>query len=169
MLSEENIKKLNMNGLYRCEPNPAYLLDKSDYCADDPYYMMNWEFYPKIVGGIYYMEDTSSLYFAKLVELTDENFDSFKFILDRKEVESVRFEEDWLEYRTEDRYKISSDFGGRTHPVFLVKKGACKDRKKVITRLEKDLAELEDLTKRKRQTLERVRNLEIEDERLKFV
>ncbi len=165
MLSEENIKKLNMNGLYRCDPNPAYLLDKSNYCADDPYYTMNWEFYPKIVDGIYYMKDTSSIFTSKLVELTDENFDSFKFILDRKEVESVRYEEDWLEYRTEDRYKVANNVKGR----FFVKKGACKDRKKVITRLEKDLAELEDLTKRKRQTLERVKNMEIDDRKLRFV
>ena len=54
-LSKENVNKLNLNAIYRCEP----MLEKlPSYKRNDPYWCCNWTFKPQLVDGEYYMYDT---------------------------------------------------------------------------------------------------------------
>ena len=159
MLSAKNIEKLNMSGLYRCDPDPAY----ENYISDDPYYRMNWTFYPKVSHGVYYMVDTSSAYEDRPIELTDENFDNFEFIFDENEVEQIWYERDWEEYPAEDRYKVASSINGVKHPSFFIKKGSNKVRAKVVMRLEEEVAKLEFLLKKTRARLEKAKTVKEED------
>ena len=159
MLSAKNIEKLNMSGLYKCDPDPTY----ENYISDDPYYGMNWTFYPVVSQGVYYMVDTSSTYEERSIELTDENFDNFELIFDKNEVEQIWYERDWEEYSTEDRYKVASGINGVDHPSLFIKKGSNKVRAKVVIRLEEDIAELESLLKQIRARLEKAKTVKEED------
>lgn len=84
MLSQENIKKLVMTGLYRHEPDKKY---RPQLYWNDLYHCYNWTFTVKHNKDTdqWYMVDT--YYHEKSIELTNENFEEFEFIFDVNEVE----------------------------------------------------------------------------------
>ena len=137
MLSQENIDKLHMNGIYRCEPVLEWL---PSYKRDTPYWCRNWTFKVKEYKGKYAMYDT---YWATgddyPVELTDENFDKFEHLFDLTEVRFVNNYEDWLEYPDEDRWRVPLDSGGIDHPKYIVRCSAKKIKERVIERLQRDI------------------------------
>lgn len=107
MLSQENIDKLIMTGLYsHAVPEPG-----REY-GSDPRWCKNWTFTVHEYDGIYRMRDTywssgDSLSF----ELTDENFDEFTLILDFEKVNKTN-RAVWLEYDENKRFWAPTDSGG---------------------------------------------------------
>ena len=122
MLSQSNIDKLVMTGLYGHEvPEPTEL-------DHDPRWCKNWTFKVIEHNGRYWMQDTywgsgDSLSF----ELTDDNIEDFTFIFDFASVTSVS-RDSWREYREEDRYCEAVDSGGYTYSKCFVKKDARPSR-----------------------------------------
>lgn len=129
MLSQSNIDKLIMTGLYRHEvpaPDSGY--------GHDPRWCKNWTFTVHEYKGIYRMRDTywssgDSLSF----ELTDENFTEFSFIFDFDKVSSVHIET-WLEYPEDKRFCEAVDSGGYSYSKYFVFKDAkpSKELKRTI-------------------------------------
>ena len=76
-LSQDNIDKICMTGVYRCNPVLKWL---PSYKRDNPYHCVNWIFTPDKYKDNYYMRDTywSSDRFSIL--LSDENFDMFELL-----------------------------------------------------------------------------------------
>ena len=74
MLSQENVNKLVMTGLYKHEPDKRY---RGSLYWDNMYHCFNWTF--KISHNEktdkWYMVDT--FFNDKSIELTDNNFDEF--------------------------------------------------------------------------------------------
>lgn len=138
MLSQENIDKLHMNGIYECEPVLNWL---PSYKRDDPYWCKNWTFKVRqSKSGKYFMYDTYwSTGDDHPVELTDENFDKFKFLFDLDDIRFVHSCEDWLEYPEEDRWRAAIDSGGREYAKYVVKRGAKKVKERVIERMNRDI------------------------------
>lgn len=138
MLSQENIDKLHMNGIYKCEPVLSWL---PSYKRDNPYWCRNWIFkVHQSRSGKYFMYDT---YWATgdeyPVELTDENFDKFEFLFDLDDIRYVNGYKDWLEYPDEDRWKVALDSGGLNCAKYVVRRGAKKVKERVIERMERDI------------------------------
>lgn len=153
-LSSENINKLHMNGIYRCEPVLKWL---PSYKQDSPYWCKNWTFKVSKYGDDYYMRDT---YWASgddhPIKLTDENFDLFEFLFDRDEVKTINFYKNWIEYPEKDRWKCALDSGGWSYPAYLVKKDAHKDKDKVLERLRDEINSLRCQLLSKERDLQRV-------------
>lgn len=150
MLSEENINKLHMNGIYRCEPVLEWL---PSYKRNNPYWCKNWTFYVREYNGEYYMYDTYwSTGDDERVKLTDKNFDKFEYLFEKNEVRRVSYQQ-WVEYREEDRWVVGLDSGGAEH---YVRKTADKVKEKVIERLQNDINYLEYNLEYKKKTLSRV-------------
>ena len=139
-LSPENINKLHMNGIYRCEPVLEWL---PSYKQNSPYWCKNWTFKVSKYGDDYYMRDT---YWSSgdehPIKLTDENFDLFEFLFDRDEVRSITLYKDWLEYPEKDRWACALDSGGWSNPAYLVKKTSHKDKDKVVERIRDEINSL---------------------------
>lgn len=165
MLSQENINKLHMDGLYRCNPKLELL---PEYKRADPYWCMNWTFTPQVSrDGIYSMRDTYWSGSSSLtIELTDENIDDFILIFDFNEVEEFRVKSDsayrkWLCYNDEDTFHVPVDSGGLTYAKYFIKKNAVPDKQKIINRLQEDITSLKDQLNCKHKMLEKVINNEI--------
>jgi hypothetical protein len=107
MLSQSNIDKLIMTGLYSHEiprPDCGY--------GYDPRWCKNWTFTVHEYKGTYRMRDTywgsgDSLSF----ELTDENFDEFTFLFDFEKVSKTSCDI-WREYDEDKKYWAPTDSGG---------------------------------------------------------
>lgn len=137
MLSQENINKLHMNGIYRSDPVLNWL---PSYKRDDPYWCKNWTFKVHKNGNNYYMYDTYwSTGDEYPVKLTDENFDKFEFLFDLDDIRYVNEYEDWLEYPDEDRWRVALDSGGLSYAKYVVRRGAKKVKERVIERMERDI------------------------------
>lgn len=154
MLSQENIDKLCMTGLYRHEPDPKYrwLIFKnqlSHHC--------NWVF--EIDYNTYedkfqmvdnYWNDGSGL----RIDLTDDNINEFELIFDTKEV-ATDYGNHILDYDESDRFCVVIGSGGTQFGrKWFIKKDAKKNKDNVVSRLNDEIKSLESELLRKKQTLE---------------
>ena len=136
MLSQENINKLHLNGIYRCDPVLSWL---PSYKRDNPYWCRNWTFKIR-KSNKYYMYDTYwSTGDEYPVELTDENFDKFEYLFDLDDIKYVYDYSSWLEYPEEDRWCVGLDSGGMNHPKYVVRKGAKKIKERVVERMKREI------------------------------
>ena len=158
MLSQENVNKLVMTGLYKHEPDKRY---RGSLYWDNMYHCFNWTF--KISHNEktdkWYMVDT---YFNdKSIELTDDNFDEFDFLFDFNEVER-HSGENIYEYDESDWWHVAIDSGGMyCCGKYFVKKGAIKSKEKVLKRIANEINRLERELERKREDYKRVENNEV--------
>lgn len=141
-LSQENIDKLCMTGIYRCDPVPSWI---ESWRRDNPYHCINWTFkihnYPEY--NKIYMRDTYWSGGSGLsVELTDENFDKFELLFDINDVYKVS-PPDFYDYDEEDRWHIALDSGGYQYSrYYYVRKGAKKNKEVLLERLNLELNSL---------------------------
>ena len=165
MLSQKNIDKLHMNGLYTCDPVLEWL---PSYRRDTPYWCKNWTFrVRKSKSGKYYMHDTYwSTGDEHPVELTDDNFDNFKFLFDFDDIQYINSYEDYIEYPKEDRWNVAINSGGKGYPKYVVRKGAKKVKQRVIDRLENHINYLKHELELSERSLEKVINDEIDLDRV---
>ena len=137
MLSQENIDKLHMNGIYRCDPVLSWL---PSYKQDNPYWCRNWTFQVRKRDGKYYMYDT---YWSAgddyPVKLTDDNFDKFEYLFDLNDIQYVNSYENWLEYPEEDRWRVPLDSGGINYAKYVVRRGVKKVKERVVERMQRDI------------------------------
>ena len=159
-LSQKNIEKLHMKGIYRCEPVLKWL---PSYKRDNPYWCKNWTFQLRQNrDGDYYMYDT---YWSTgddyPVKLTDENFDQFEFLFDLDDIQYVNSYESWLEYPREDRWCVALDSGGIQDAKCVVRKGANKIKERVVERIEREIESLKRRLSNKERDLERIINGEV--------
>ena len=116
MLSQENIDKLHMSGIYQCKPVLEWL---PEYKRDRPYWCRNWTFRCYRGGNKYYMYDT---YWSTgdnyPIELTDDNFDKFEYLFDLDQIQYVNDYSRWIEYPEEDRWIAPLDSGGITYSKY---------------------------------------------------
>ena len=137
-LSQENIDKLCMTGLYTMEPNKKY---RGSLFWDDMYHCCNWYFkIHKWSDGRYFMRDTYwSDDSALLIELTDENINEFEFVFDFNEVKSVS-DRNIYDYDECDRFHVALDSGGMyCGGKWFIRKNATKNREIVLERLQEDI------------------------------
>ena len=141
-LSQENIDKLCMTGIYRCDPVPSWI---ESWRRDDPYHCINWTFkvhrYP---GDRYVMQDT---YWSSggglTILLNDENFDKFELLFNMNEVSKVSPDE-FYDYDETERWHVALDSGGyQLSRYYYVKKGAKKNKELQLQRLNQELQSLE--------------------------
>ncbi len=161
MLSQENIDKLHMNGIYRCDPVLKWL---PSYKRDTPYWCKNWTFrVGRSKDGKYYMRDT---YWAtgdeNPIELTDENFDRFEYLFDIDKVRYINSYEEWLEYPKEDRWCVPLDSMGINFGKYVVRLGAKKIKERVVERLQREINYLEQDIASKKRILEGIANGDID-------
>lgn len=167
MLSQENINKLNFNGLYKCEPVINWV---PYYKRDNLYWCINWTFKPCVHTDaqgekIFYMRDTywGSSSDSLTVVLTDKNFDKFELIFDFRDVESYTFSSDkFYDYPDDERWVLSVDSGGMYSPKRFIKKGSMPIKERVIERLQERIDDLEYTLKGKKKDLEKVMNGEVD-------
>ena len=161
-LSEENINKLCMTGIYRCDPVLSWI---ASWRRDNPYHCTNWTFRVRKHDGSnkYYMYDTYwSTGDGLIVELTDENFDKFEYLFDLGDVRYVNTYTNWLEYPEEDRWMVPLDSGGISYTKFVVRRGANRVKEKVIERIQREIDDLKREIAYKERTLEDVINDEVD-------
>lgn len=159
-LSQENINKLCMTGVYRCDPVLSWI---EYWRRDDPYHCINWTFrvekYENTDGpDKYYMRDTYWSGGSGLsVELTEENFDKFELLFDMNEVHKVN-PPDFYDYNEEDRWHIALDSGGyRLSNHYYVRKDAKKNKEVLLERLNRELDSLRRQVKWKEEEIEKVK------------
>lgn len=160
MLSQENINKLHMNGIYRCEPVLEWL---PSYKRDNPYWCKNWTFKVREYKGHYAMYDTYwSTGDEHPVELTDENFDKFEFLFNLDDIRIINSYEDWLEYPEKYRWRVALDSWGISHAKYVVRKGTKKIKERVIDRMQHDIDYLKQDLAHKERLLEGIINGDID-------
>lgn len=159
MLSKKNVDKLVMTGLYRHAPDKRY---RDPMYWDDLYWCFNWTFRVRHHedDDTWYMVDT---YFNdKYIELTDDNFDEFEFLFDFNEVKKcsgTHIEE----YDESDWWHVAVNSGGMyCGGTYFLKKDAVKKKDRVIQRLENEIEHLEREIAYKKETLQRVKNDDID-------
>lgn len=164
MLSQENINKLCMTGMYKHEPVSSW---RGTIYKNNLYHCFNWTFKPRHIekDDTWYMVDT---YFGdKYIELTDDNFDGFEFVFDCNKVDRVSNDFNFEDYDESDYwYKFATDSGGWKFAKSFIKKDAIKIKDKVIARYENEIAGLKRTLKYKEEQLERIKNNEVD---LKYV
>ena len=129
MLSQENIDRLDFDGIYISEPILSVL---PSYKRNNPYHCTNWVFRPRKYKDKYYMVDTYWSTKNFTIELTNNNFDKFTKLFNIKEVEKIPSFDHFLYYKEEDRFKVAMDSGGWHYPKYFVKKGAMPNKEYVI-------------------------------------
>lgn len=159
MLSQENLDKLHMNGIYRCDPVLSFL---PLYKRDDPYWCRNWTFKVRRYKDKYYMSDTYWVMDDYPIELTDENFDRFEYLFDIDQVRYINDYSTWLEYPEEDRWCVGLDSGGMTMKKYVVRLGAKKIKERVIERMEREINFLKSELSQKERRLEGIINGELD-------
>lgn len=160
MLSHENLDKLHMNGIYRCDPVLSFL---PSYKRDDPYWCRNWTFKVHRYKDKYYMSDT---YWSTgddcSIELTDENYDKFEYLFDLDQVRFCNDYASWLEYPEEDRWCVGLDSGGMTMKKYVVRRGVNKVKERVIERMKREINFLKSELSSKERRLEGIINGELD-------
>ncbi len=161
MLSQENIQKLHMNGIYRCDPVLSWL---PSYKQDNPYWCQNWTFRVREYNGKYWMIDTYwSTGDDHPKELTDENFDKFELIFDLDDVERFNGEYSrWICYPKDDRWLVAIDSGGLGHAKYFIRKGSRPIKEKILELLNEELNSLQSMVYSKQRDIERVMNDEVD-------
>lgn len=148
-LSKENISKLCMTGVYRCDPI-ASGLGKNE-SREYLYWGCNWVFTVRKYEDDYMMVDTYWSSDSKSFVLTDENFDKFKFLFDMNEVKQVS-QTDFYDYNENDRWFVAMDSSGwQFSKGYYVRKDAKKNKDLLLSRLNEELLSL----KRKAEYIER--------------
>lgn len=166
-LSKENIAKLNFNGLYSHKPDVKY---RGKLYEDDLYWCFNWIFKVKEIEcsnpNENYLAMIDTYYGDKGIELTDDNFDEFKFIFDFDDVIEIS-KNAVSDYNSEDVYMVAIGSGGwRYDRKFFINKGTTKNKDIVLSRLKNEIESLEYKLSNKKKQLEQVENDEID---LKYV
>ena len=158
-LSQENIDKLCITGIYHCDPVLSWI---EYWRRDNPYHCINWNFkirkYETSKGDKYYMCDTywSGCEGLK-VELSDKNFDKFELLFDMNEVHRVNPPDFW-DYDEEDRWHIALDSGGyQFSKHYYVRKGAKKNKEVLLERLNRELESLKSQVRWKEEEIERAK------------
>lgn len=155
-LSEENINKLCMTGIYRCDPVLSWI---ASWRRDNPYHCINWTFKVRKHDGLnkYYMYDTYwSAGDGLRVELTDKNFDKFELLFDMNDVRKVS-PPDFYDYNEEDRWYVALDSGGyRYSRHYYVRKDAKKNKNIQLERLSQELEFLKNQVRWKEDEIARV-------------
>lgn len=156
MLSQVNINKLCMTGIYKCEPVLSWL---ESWRRNDPYHCINWTF--RITAdedrNKYYMRDTYWSGGGGLsVELTDDNFDKFKLLFDMNDVRKVS-PPDFYDYNEEDRWHVALDSAGiRFSKYYYVRKDAKKNKEILLERLQHELESLKNQVRWKEDEIKKV-------------
>lgn len=156
MLSQANINKLCMTGIYECKPVLSWI---ESWRRDDPYHCINWTF--KIAAyedrNKYYMHDTYWSGGGGLsIELTDDNFDKFKLLFDMNDVRQVN-PPDFYDYNEEDRWHVALDSGGyQFSRNYYVRKDAKKNKEILLERLRCELESLKDQVRWKEDEIKKV-------------
>ena len=158
-LSKENISKLCMTGVYRCDP-VASGLGKNE-SREYLYWGCNWVFKVRKYKDDYMMVDTYWGSDSKSFVLTDENFDKFEFLFDMNDVKKVS-QADFYDYNEDDRWFVAMDSGGwQFSKGYYVKKDATKNKEQLLSRLSEELLSL----KRQAEYVEReIARIKEEDE-----
>ena len=155
MLSQENRDKLILSGLYKTEPNKKL---KSWYDSSSPFHCFNWTFKVQYNERLdkYSMVDT---YFNdKYIEITDDNIELFELIFNFNDVKSHNGTHIW-DYDEEDRWNVAIDSGGiYCGGKYFIKKGAVKNKEKVLNRLSDDVRYAKDKLERLQKDYEDVLN-----------
>ena len=158
-LSQENINKLCMTGIYHCDPVLSWI---ESWRRDTPYHCINWTFKVRKYERSseldkYYMCDTYWSTGDNLsVELTDDNFDKFEFMFDMNEVHKVS-PPDFYDYNEEDRWHVALDSGGYQYSKhYYVRKGAKKNKEVLLERLNRELESLKSQVKWKEDEIAKV-------------
>lgn len=139
-LSNENISKLCMTGVYRCDPI-ASGLGKGE-SREYLYWGCNWVFKVRKYKDDYMMVDTYWGSDSKSFVLTDENFDKFEFLFDMNDVKKVS-QTDFYDYNEDDRWFVAMDSGGwQFSKGYYVKKDATKNKEQLLSRLNEELLSL---------------------------
>ncbi len=152
MLSKENREKINPRGLYSHK-----VVDTWVY-GSNKYWCRNWTFIPHIYDdGRVFMYDSYFNSSDGSKEVTDENFDEWKFIFDRDKVKQISYEEA-LEYDEKDLYKyIAIDSGGYScSSCIWVNKDANKNIDKQIKQAECRLESAKSEVKWRQEELDRL-------------
>lgn len=134
MLSQSNINKLNLNGLYKCKPNVKY---RGEIHRDNLYHCCNWTFKIHTASnGKYYMRDTYwSTGDGLLIQITDENFSEFTLIADLADLIKIS-EHDVEKYRYEDVLRLAVDSGGIRFSKTFILKGTKKDKGVILENID---------------------------------
>lgn len=157
MLSESNKKKLCMTGIYTHKPEAKY---RGSIFSDDLYHCCNWTFTVcQWNDGIIFMKDTYwSDDMSLKIELTDENIEEFILLFNCDDVTS-HSGNDIYDYDESDWWRIAIDSSGRScGGKYFLKKGAVKNREKVLKRLEEEIVSLEHKLEHKKQIYEEVKS-----------
>ena len=156
-LSKENIEKLVMGGLYKHEPDKKY---RDSLYWDKMYYCFNWTFM------VVHHEDTDKWYMVDTffnefdkghIELTDENFNEFEFMFRFGDVER-HSGKNITDYNESDWRHVAVDSSGKK---YFVRKGAVKEKERVLNRIQDEINELERQIKLKKKDYEAVFNDEV--------
>jgi len=154
-LSQENIDKLCMTGIYHCDPVLSWI---ESWRRDTPYHCLNWNFkVRKCSDDVYEMVDT---YWSGCdglrVKLTDENFDKFELLFDMDDVRRVS-KEDYYDYNEGDAWHIALDSGGyQFSKYYFARKDAKKNKDIQLKRLNDELESLKRQVRLKEEEIERV-------------
>lgn len=138
MLSNHNIEKLSMNGLYTCDPNVKY---RGKLYEGNLYHCCNWTF--KIIkdsDSSYFMRDTywNSGDSAHIL-LTDENINEFKMIFEWDKVKSIKSHET---NQYENHYRVAIDSGGYSYPKYFVDVDATKKQILIVNEIDENIDRL---------------------------
>ena len=159
MLSQKNIDKLCMTGLYRCDPKS--ILSEAATIYDNPYHGRNWTFKVEVRGEEYLMVDTYWSVSPDTISLSDGNFDKFELLFDMNDVKKYygSFFED---YAPEDRWVVRLDSGGATRPFKIVRKEAFPVKERVMSRILEEIEFLKSQINMNEQLLQQIQNDEID-------
>ena len=154
-LSQKNIDKLCMTGIYHCDPVLSWI---ESWRRDNPYHCINWNFKVRKYdeSNKYYMYDTYWSGTGGLtIELTDENFDKFEFLFDINDVHKVSPPDFW-DYNEEDRWHLALDSGGyQFSRYYFVRNGAKKNSEILLERLNRELDSLKRQVKDKEEEIKK--------------
>ncbi|WP_226035679.1 hypothetical protein [Aquibacillus saliphilus] len=139
MLSDYNINKLNMSGLYGCEPNKKY---RGQLFYDNLNHCCNWTFQVvKNHEGNYFMRDTYwSSGDSLSIPLSDENIDEFRLIFEWVKVRKIRLEET---NHYENHYRVAVDSGGYSFPKYFVDIDRIKNKEMMVDEIDSKIKSLE--------------------------
>ena len=158
-LSKENVNKLCMTGVYRCDPI-ASGLGKGE-SRESLYWCRNWIFrVQKNSDNTYSMVDTYWSSGSESFVLTDENFGKFKFLFDLNEVKRVS-STDFYDYNEDDRWFVAMDSAGWQYSKwYYVRKDAKKNKDLLLSRLNDELASLKWRVEDKEREIARIMEVE---------
>lgn len=160
-LSQNNVNKLCITGLYACKPVLEWL---PSYERDTPYWCRNWTFRVRKHNDNYYMCDTYwSIGDEYPIKLTDDNFDKFVLLFDFNDVEEFHGSyRKWTTYHSNDRFCAAVNSSGIYNPKYYIRKGLRPIKEVVIETLKYDIEIMEKELEHQREKLRRVENDEID-------